>query len=109
MLWFYHRILQDKSQIEFLTENKRKLQQQLEEECDQLRKDKIKLTGNNYTCTKRLLLFLIVISLEGELDSIYGELKMLQQSNQSAERKHKQEVGFYFSTSMLNVEIFFLF
>jgi len=36
---------QDKSQIEFLTENKRKLQQQLEEECDQLRKDKIRLTG----------------------------------------------------------------
>jgi len=38
-------IHQDKSQIEFLTENKRKLQQQLEEECDQLRKDKIRLTG----------------------------------------------------------------
>ena len=44
-MWFFHRILQDKSQIEFLTENKRKLQQQLEEECDRLRKDKIKLTG----------------------------------------------------------------
>jgi len=46
VLWFYHRILQDKSQIEFLTEKKRKLQQQFEEECDQLRKDKIKLTGS---------------------------------------------------------------
>ena len=44
-VWFFHSIFQDKSQIEFLTENKRKLQHQLEEECDYLRKDKIKLTG----------------------------------------------------------------
>ena len=44
-------ILQDKNQIEFLTENKRKLQQQFEEECDQLRKDKIKLTGRPYVLT----------------------------------------------------------
>ena len=47
----FHSILQDKSQIEFLTENKRKLQQQLEEECDHLRKDKIKLTGE---CTHKI-------------------------------------------------------
>lgn len=41
----FHSIIQDKNQIEFLTENKRKLQKELEEECEQLRKDKIKLTG----------------------------------------------------------------
>ena len=44
-VWFFDSLLQDKSQIEFLTENKRKLQHQLEEECDHLRKDKIRLTG----------------------------------------------------------------
>ncbi|XP_065884311.1 sodium channel and clathrin linker 1-like [Dysidea avara] len=66
-------IHQDKSQIEFLTENKRKLQQQLEEECDQLRKDKIRLTG--------------------EIDTFHRELKALQQSKESVQRKHKQELA----------------
>ena len=87
----YYSILQDKSQIEFLNETKSKLRQQLEEECDQLRKDKIKLTGKTYAIQESPL-----STVTGEMDAVHAELKMLQQSKESAERKHKQEVGIYF-------------